>query len=140
MAIKKLRNNKDCGLDMISHEMLKSSSKWIKVPLCKLLNEIYGSGVFPKEWNIGYIVSLLKAGNPSDANNYRGITINSALGKVFGIILNTRLEEFLEENCVIKDNQMGFKRKARTVDHLFIVKTILHKYVMKGNYVYMPVL
>jgi hypothetical protein len=30
----------------------------------------------------------------TDPNNYRGITVTSAVGKVFNSILNTRLDDF----------------------------------------------
>ena len=60
-------------------------------------------------------------------DNYRGLTINSCLGKVFNIIMNDRLTEYFEKHKIISDMQIGFKKKARTSDHIFVVNTILRK-------------
>jgi hypothetical protein len=38
----------------------------------------------------GFIVPIYKSGPKDDPTNYRGITIGSALGKLFAKILNTR--------------------------------------------------
>ena len=64
----------------------------------------------------------------NEPNNYRGITIIYSLGKLFNIILDNRLTKFLDKHHVINDSQMGFTKKARTSDHMFIMKTIIHKY------------
>ena len=64
----------------------------------------------------------------ADPNNYRGITVTSAIGKVFNSVLNTRLDQFLQKNKIIHDCQLGFTKKARTSDHMFILKTIIDKY------------
>jgi hypothetical protein len=55
----------------------------------------------------------------------RGITITSSVGKVFNSILNERLDSFLKQNNIIDDCQIGFTRKARTSDHMFILKCII---------------
>ena len=43
-----------------------------------------------------------KVGGP---NNYRGITINSCLSKLFNSILNNRLVIFLRENKILNNEQ-----------------------------------
>jgi hypothetical protein len=53
-------------------------------------------------------------------DNYRGISVTSALGKLFNSILNNRLDMFLEKHQIIDTCQVGFTKKARTTDHLFI--------------------
>ena len=49
-------------------------------------------------------------GSKDDANNYRGITLLSCLGKLFTSILNHRLTEFCENNLIIKEIQTGFRK------------------------------
>lgn len=43
-------------------------------------------------------------------------------------ILDTRLDKFLVKHHIISECQIGFTRKARTSDHMFILKTIIDKY------------
>ena len=62
------------------------------------------------------------------SNNYRGISVTSALGKLFNSILDNRLDMFLEKHQIIDTRQVGFTRKARTTDHLFILKCIIDTY------------
>lgn len=133
---KKLKNNKASGLDVISNEMVKCCVEVHCDYLVKLFNSILQSGVFPQCWNDGYISPIFKSGSSADPNNYRGISINSCLGKFFTLILNSRLTLFLEENDVIKPNQIGFRKNFRTADHIFVVKTITDLYFKQGKKVY----
>ena len=71
------------------------------------------------------VTTLHKSGIKSYPNNHRGITITSAIGKVFNSILNGRLEKFLTENKVIASCKLGFTKTARTSDHMFVLKTII---------------
>ena len=74
------------------------------------------------------VVNLYKTGDPFNTNNYRGLTINSCLGKVSNSVLNNRITKFLEKNKIINDEQIGFRKNARTSDHIFILNTLVHKY------------
>ena len=37
------------------------------------------------------------------------------------------LTKFLEDNEIMRKNQIGFKKHSRTSDHLFVIKTIMDK-------------
>jgi hypothetical protein len=43
-------------------------------------------------------------------------------------ILNERIDSFLKQNNIIDDCQIGFTIKARTSDHMFILKCIIDQY------------
>ena len=81
-------------------------------------------GLYPESWGEGYITVLHKAGDINNPNNYRGITITSAIGKLFNSILNKRLDKYLAHNNIIKDCQIGFSKKARTSDHMFYLRNL----------------
>ena len=127
-AISKLRCNKSPGLDNISNNMIKHSQNVLLSSLSKIFNSCLSHGLYPRNWTEGYITVLHKSGEVTDPNNYRGLTITNAIGKLFNSILNIRLDSFLEENNVINDCQIGFTRKARTSDHMFVLKSIFDKY------------
>jgi hypothetical protein len=131
--IRGLKSGKAPGLDRISSEMLKASATAMAPLYTKLFNSIYSQGKYPLSWNSGYIINIHKGGPKSDPNNYRGITVNSALAKVFGMILNDRLDKYLYENNILCPNQIGFRKNARTSDHMFIIRTLIDKYVKHGN-------
>jgi hypothetical protein len=128
-AIKALKNGKACGLDGISNEMIKYGQHVLIKPLTKLFNHILMSGIYPSNWSVGYISPIYKTGNPLDPTNYRGITITSCVAKVFNSVLNNRLDKHLTDNHIIHESQIGFKKKSRTSDHLFVLRTLTDKIV-----------
>jgi hypothetical protein len=132
-AIGKLKNGKVAGLDSITNEMIKAGVNELIVPLTALFNNILSTGEYPEAWREGYITPIHKKGCSSDPGNYRGITINSCLAKVFSSVLNNRLDTFIVDNQILHDTQIGFKKGSRTSDHLFVLDTLVDKYVRKST-------
>lgn len=97
--------------------------------LCKLFNIILDTGIFPEQWNVTYQVPVFKAGDPTDCNNYRGIAVSSCLGKLYTNILQSRLLEYVEKNGNISENQAAFRPGKSTSDHLFIIKSLVNRYL-----------
>ena len=125
-AIEKLKNKKAAGLDGIRNEMIKTSSRFIKYPLEKLLNLILQYGIFPRSWSNGIITALHKSGNKDDPSNYRGICISSCLGKVFCSILNTRLLNFSNNHKILHRSQIGFLPGHRAAEHILTDQHVTH--------------
>ena len=113
--------------------MLKTAMQYICKPVTQAFNAIFNSCKFPKSWKDGIIIPVHKQGNKLDVNNYRGITISSCLGKLFCHIINDRICKELENRDFIKDEQAGFRKNHRTSDHIFVLKTIVDKYVLNAN-------
>ena len=108
------------------------------VPLYeKLFNKILKSGEFPSEWSRAYIVPLHKSGDCYNPDNYRGLAINSCLGKLFTTILNNRLSEYVNVNNLIDKHQIGFRKKSQTSDHMLILKTLTDKCKNTGENLYL---
>ena len=97
--------------------MLKYGQSFVLKGLHKLFNFILSTGNFPVRWAKGIIVPLFKNGSKDDPSNYRGLPIRSNICKLFTKILNTRLNEFLEERNIICVEQIGFTRGMRTSDN-----------------------
>ena len=116
--------------------MLKNGITMTLKPLHKLFNFIFSNGNFPKQWNENFLVLLHKKGNKFDPSNYRGISISSNLGKLFNRIVYNRLVKFFKVNNLISKNQIGFKEKCRTSDHIFTLKSIIDYYKLKKQKVY----
>jgi hypothetical protein len=57
----------------------------------------------------------------------------SCLAKLFNKILSNRLEKFFETNNIIKKEQIGFMKKSRTSDHVFILRTLIDKMKIIGK-------
>ena len=108
--------------------MIKYGHNALLPSLKNIFNACLSHGLYPESWGEGYITVLHKAGDINNPNNYRGITITSAIGKLFNSILNKRLDKYLTDNNIINDCQIGFSKKARTSDHMFILRTLFETY------------
>ena len=139
-AIKDLKNNKAAGFDTIINEMLKCGQSVLVKPLSKLCNIILSSGEYPSQWSKGYIHPIHKSGEKDNPSNYRGIAINSCIGKLFTKILNSRLNEFLAKRNVIPIEQIGFTKTKRTVDHMFILGSLVEQHTKRVVNLYTHVL
>ena len=71
-----------------------------------------------------------------DAANYRGITLNSCIGKLFCTILYTRLDPLLEKENVYCKEQAGFRKDHRTTDHIFLFRSIIRKHISQNKTLY----
>jgi hypothetical protein len=79
----------------------------------------------PKDWSEGIICPILKKGDHTLCNNYRGITLLNVTYKVFAILLCNRLLEIVEKQ--LGDFQMGFRPGRSTIDNIHIVRQIFEK-------------
>jgi hypothetical protein len=136
-ALTRLPTRKAVASDGIANEMLRVGAEYFCKPLTIIFNAFYSKGEYPLSWCQGIIATIFKSGNPVKPENYRGITLCSNLSKVFSSILNFRLLKFIEDNKMGVKEQIGFKKKARTADHIFALKTIIDVYAKKkGDRVY----
>lgn len=127
-TIKLLKNKRAPGPDGIINEMFKCGKFYIVPVLKKLFNLIISSGYFPTRWKTGFIINIHKSGPTSDPNNFRGITLSSCLGKLFSLIMNARLVEYLNINGLYSEYQFGFRKDHRTTDSMFILERIMSDY------------
>uniref|UniRef100_A0A0E9WZX2 Reverse transcriptase domain-containing protein n=1 Tax=Anguilla anguilla TaxID=7936 RepID=A0A0E9WZX2_ANGAN len=113
--------------------MLKYSNQKLQNAILKLFNLVLSVGYFPEIWNQGLITPIFKSGDKLDPNNYRGICVDSNLGKVLCSIINTRLIDFLIEHNVLSKSQIGFLPKHRTTDHIYTLHTLVEKHVNQNK-------
>ena len=135
--INRLKNNKAAGIDLILNECLKNSSTSVVQAITKLFNVILDSGKVPSDWTIGLIKPIYKKrGSLNDPNNYRGISLLSCLGKLFTSIINDRLTSYFNDNNLIGQEQAGFRENHSTIDHIFVLHSVIDLYLSQKRRVY----
>ena len=77
------------------------------------------------------ISPIHKSGDKNKPENYRGISLQSVLSKLFASILSKRLKTWCEIKNVIGEEQAGFRPSRSTIDNIFCLKTIVQKYLRK---------
>jgi hypothetical protein len=125
-ALKKL-NAGSATLGPLKAALVKAGAAALTPVLARLFNAVFRSGRFPSEWAVGIITSVLKKGDPSDPNNYRGITVGHVLGKLYALVLTARLTTWLEARGLRAQGQAGFRAGYRTVDNCFILRAIAER-------------
>ena len=113
--------------------MIKSALPFIKHTIVMVFNKLLKEGQFPASWTEGIIIPIYKQGGYTNPNNYRGITLKSCLGKLFCHVVNTRISNNLENRSFLIKEQAGFRKNFRTSDQVFILKTIVDKYIQKNG-------
>ena len=96
-AIDKLKNHKSARVCRILPEMIKCGGKTVAKWLHHIIAPVWESGSGPADWKKALLVPVLKNGNPVDLDNYRGISLLSIAGKVYALILQSRLAKWAEE-------------------------------------------
>ena len=125
-----MKSKKASGYDSISNEMIKASLPFSLSFLVTLFNKILQTQIYLEEWSRGIITPVPKSRNP---DNYRGITINSCLSKLFNLHLNNSLLCFINETIILKNNQICFHKGFRTSGHVLTIKTLIDKYLKTRN-------
>ena len=124
-GIKRLKKGKAVAEDLLSNDMIIASAEITAPILVHLFNRIIQDELPPEIWCLGIIIPLFKSGDSKDVNNYRGITINSCLSKLFMLLMNDRLQVECDKNGLIHFNQIGFRKHFRPADHVFTLKTLI---------------
>jgi hypothetical protein len=131
-----LKRGKGTGPDGIKNEMLRSSIDHLAQPITQIFNNILSFGAYPAAWKLSLIKPIHRKGDKSSASNYRGISLQNVLAKVFAMILNDRLYNFLEATDFFFEGQSGFIKKRQTGDNAFVLRHLIEKNFRQSKRVY----
>ena len=119
-VIKRLRRDKAAGTDGVPPGALKLiEGEWLNI-ITFLFNMIF-EGTYPEQWSLAKVFTIFKKGSQDDPNNYRGISIQSALAKVYDGILNSRFVHWFQPD----DEQAGGREGRGCTEQLFILGLLI---------------
>jgi hypothetical protein len=135
MALRKLKNGKAPGVDEVEGEIIKAGGEWLMEWVLRLFKVCWKEGTVPEEWKKAIIIPLYKGkGEKSACGSYRGISLLSIPGKIYGRVLIERVKERTE--CYLREEQGGFRQGRGCVDQIFTVKQLCEKYLEVNKEVY----
>ena len=110
--------NKSSGLHDISNKLLKLAADIVSQSLTHIFNKSLCTGIYPNDWKLARVVPIHKSGAKQDVNNYRPISITSAVAKVFGRIIHDQFYQYLTTHHLLNECQSGFRALHSTVTTL----------------------
>lgn len=108
-------NKPAAGIDDVSGKALKAVISEISIPLSYLINESFKSGQYPDLLKTSKSIPIYKnKGSRMETCNYRNISVQSQLAKIFEMSYNVRLNQYLENYNLLPANQNGFRKNRST--------------------------
>ena len=93
-ALNKMKGDKTPGMDAVRVEMLKEGGVTVLEWLVRVFNICFMLSVAPVDWVIACMVPLYKGkGEVYECSNFRGISLSSVVGKMYGRELINRIRE-----------------------------------------------
>ena len=112
--------------------MLKMMDEENILTFTNILNRMYRENFVPYDWNIGMITQIWKKKErKGDPANYRGIAVNSNVGKVMEKLMANRINE----NISLTEYQGGGKGGSACSEFLFIMESLMNKFRGKGLHI-----
>ena len=132
-AVGRLKSDKRDGDAGLMSNHLIYASECFYHSLARLMTTILSHGYQPETILKATLCSIPKdkKGDMCTDNNYRGIVLTSAIGKVFDILLLNRNSEKL----ITSDLQFAFKKKLGTAMCTLVIKEVVSYYLRSGSYV-----
>jgi len=122
-VLEELKNGASTGLDGIPAEVYKAFAKdhaserlQSSQLLIAAINTLF-NGFIPEEMMTSTVVSVYKKQDPSDPDNYRGISLMPVLLKITCACVAKRLSREFENHHLFTDAQAGFRWFQQCVGH-----------------------
>ena len=124
-ALRKMKNNKACGPDMVPVEVWKALGRAGEQLLWKIFNLVLRTGRMPEEWRRSIIIPIYKGKSDIlDCKNYRGIKLLSHTFKIWERVIDARLRTIVTPHEI----HLGFRPGRGTTDAIFMIRQIMEKY------------
>ena len=133
---RKLKSGKACDFTSLSYENFKYAGASVYSVLSILFNNIVECEVLPEVFKKGITLALFKGGDkdPLDQNNFRGITIQSVLCKIYESILVNRATPVIKEKCDLAKTQSACCKNLSSVHaSLLLQETVSHNVECGSN-------
>ena len=104
-----LKSKDSTGVDGISTKLLKQIAQAIVKPLTLIINQSLYNGIFPNKLKIAKVIPLYKKGPSEILDNYRPISLLTAISKVFEKVAYLQLFNYFQSNNLFYSGQYGFR-------------------------------
>ena len=117
--------NKASGGDGILVELFQILKDDAVKVLHSICQDIWKTQQWPRDWKMSVFIPIQKKGNAKECSNYRTIAVISHSSRVMLIILQARLEQYV--NHELPDVQAKFRKGRGTRDQIAKIRWIIKK-------------
>lgn len=118
-AIKKTKRTSAAGPDGLRMAVYTEACNHILKPLQTLFNTINSSGNIPTNFKTARVIMIHKKNTKQDMGNYRPISMENHIAKIWERVLNARLMIHLNRHNRLTRRQHGFRPKRGCHTNLF---------------------
>ena len=138
-ALKKLHNGRAPGPDCLRSEFFKYATvtrgvgqqkieQNILVPVLQALYQfLFSQGKYVRAWSAATLSAVFKKGDATCLDNYRAIAVGGVLGKLYAVLLESRITPVAEVNGWRAQGQAGFRPDKSTTDQVFILRNLIEQ-------------
>ena len=101
--------------------------------LLHIINRSITTSVFPSAWKLARVIPVHKSGDLSDLNNFRPISILSALSKIMEKVVSRQLVPYLLENYVLSPYQYAYRPCHSTEDAVLDAVHWISRHIDAGH-------
>ena len=116
MALGSITRNKGSGGDGIPVELFQILKDDAVKVLHSIRQQIWKTQQWPQDWKRAVFIPILKKSNAKERSNYHTIVLISHTSKVMLKILQARLQQYVNRECL--DVQVGFRKGRGTRDQI----------------------
>jgi hypothetical protein len=120
--VKNLKGKCSSGFDGVTDFTVKKCAQFIKKPPANVCSTLFASGIFPEILKTATVKPLHKKGNTGEVQNYRSVSLVSAISKIIEKLMYSRLMSFVTKNNILNNVQHGFReaKPTETATHAFL--------------------
>ena len=107
-----LRTKNSAGIDGISVKLLNMLSSALINPLTLIINQSLVTGIFTNELKVAKVLPLFKKDDCAVMDNYRPISLSTAISKRFEKVVFSQLYDYFRNNDLFYDSQYGFFERS----------------------------
>lgn len=124
-AIVRMKNQKTPGPDGLINEQIKNLNIFWYDKLLSMYNYILDTNEIPDGIARLDMIMIHKKGSRDTPDNYRSIALLNNLFKILTQILASRIYAWCENNNIINDGQMGFRKNRGCLNGIFTLCSIV---------------
>jgi predicted DNA-binding protein len=122
-AIKEMRNKKATGDDDVPTDVLKLLGEGGLKIITKLINTIYETGEWPKDFTEVTIIALKKKTQATKCSNHHTTSLTAHTARIVAKIFRKRIEKKIED--ALGEDQFGFRRGTGTRNAIGMLRIII---------------